>query len=107
MGKSVYDFGLVGLGVMGRNFILNVTDNGFTSYGYDLDEEKVSTLISEGGNTDKVNATTKIKTFVGSLSSPRKIMLLVPAGNIVDAVIESLLPYLDSGICRKLCKNGT
>ncbi|MBO0322430.1 NADP-dependent phosphogluconate dehydrogenase [Muricauda sp. CAU 1633] len=90
-----YDFGLVGLGVMGRNFILNVADNGFTAFGNDLDDEKVNALISEGGNTDKVNASTDIKTFVDALATPRKIMLLVPAGKVVDIVIESLLPHLD------------
>ncbi|WP_273567253.1 NADP-dependent phosphogluconate dehydrogenase [Maribacter halichondriae] len=90
-----YDFGLVGLGVMGRNFILNVADNGFTAFGNDLDAEKVAALIEEGGDTQKVNATTDAKTFVAALSTPRKIMLLVPAGKIVDAVIESLLPLLD------------
>ena len=80
-----YDFGLVGLGVMGRNFILNVADNGFTAFGNDLDEEKVSALIEEGGDPAKVNASTEAKTFVASLATPRKIMLLVPAGKIVDA----------------------
>ena len=45
---DTYDFGLVGLGVMGRNFILNVADNGFTAFGNDLDEEKVNALINEG-----------------------------------------------------------
>ncbi len=94
---DTYDFGLVGLGVMGRNFILNVADNGFTAFGNDLDEEKVSALIKEGGNTDKVNATSDVKTFVESLTTPRKIMLLVPAGKIVDSVIEGLLPHLDQG----------
>lgn len=94
---NTYDFGLVGLGVMGRNFILNVADNGFTAFGNDLDQEKVSALIEEGGNTEKVNATTDAKIFVEALSQPRKIMLLVPAGKIVDAVIESLLPLLDKG----------
>ena len=94
---NTYDFGLVGLGVMGRNFILNVADNGFTAFGNDLDDEKVSALIEEGGNPDKVNATTDAKVFVKALSKPRKIMLLVPAGKIVDAVIESLLPLLDEG----------
>lgn len=93
--KGTYDFGLVGLGVMGRNFILNVADKGFSAFGNDLDEEKVSALIEEGGDTQKVNATADAKTFVDALSAPRKIMLLVPAGKIVDAVIESLLPLLD------------
>ncbi|MFS4456760.1 NADP-dependent phosphogluconate dehydrogenase [Maribacter sp. 2304DJ31-5] len=94
---NTYDFGLIGLGVMGRNFILNVADNGFAAYGNDLDEEKVNALIEEGGDMDKVNATTDAATFVNGLSTPRKIMLLVPAGKIVDAVIESLLPLLEEG----------
>ncbi|WP_318344348.1 NADP-dependent phosphogluconate dehydrogenase [Flagellimonas baculiformis] len=94
---DTYDFGLVGLGVMGRNFILNVADNGFTAFGNDLDEEKVAALITEGGNTDKVNASSDVKTFVNALTTPRKIMLLVPAGKVVDIVIESLLPHLDKG----------
>ena len=95
--EQKYDFGLVGLGVMGRNFILNVADNGFTAFGNDLDTEKVNALIAEGGDTAKVNATTDAKTFINGLSKPRKIMLLVPAGKIVDSVIESLLPDLDKG----------
>lgn len=90
-----YDFGLVGLGVMGRNFILNVADNNFKAFGYDLDQEKVDALKTEGGNLDRVNAATSIETFVEALAKPRKIMLLVPAGKIVDAVIENLLPFLD------------
>ena len=94
---DTYDFGLVGLGVMGRNFILNVADNGFTAFGNDLDTEKVNALIQEGGNPEKVNASTDVKTFVAALSTPRRIMLLVPAGKIVDSVIEGLLPHLDKG----------
>lgn len=93
--ENTYDFGLIGLGVMGRNFILNVADNNFSAMGYDLDDEKVNALIEEGQDTKKVNASSDIKNFVGSLSQPRKIMLLVPAGKIVDSVIESLLPHLD------------
>jgi len=92
--KGTYDFGLVGLGVMGRNFILNVADNNFSAFGYDLDTEKVNALREEGGDTKKVDASTEIEEFVQALSSPRKIMLLVPAGKIVDVVIEQLLPLL-------------
>ena len=95
--SNTYDFGLVGLGVMGRNFILNVADNGFTAFGNDLDEEKVNALIEEGGNPEKVNASKDAAVFVNALTTPRKIMLLVPAGKIVDAVIESLLPLLEEG----------
>ncbi len=94
MKESYYDFGLVGLGVMGRNFILNVADKGFKACGYDLDPEQVKALVSEGGDLSRVNATDDIVKFVTSLQKPRKIMLLVPAGKIVDSVIESLVPHL-------------
>jgi len=97
MPENKYDFGLIGLGVMGRNFILNVADNGFKAFGYDLDQEKVTALQKEGGDLEKVNASIDLETFITSLQLPRKIMLLVPAGNIVDNVIESLLPLLNKG----------
>lgn len=94
MKNNKYDFGLIGLGVMGRNFILNVADNHFTAFGHDMDKEKVDALIKEGGNEAKVSASTDLQTFVNALATPRKIMLLVPAGKIVDIVIEDLLPFL-------------
>ena len=97
MQETQYDFGLIGLGVMGRNFILNVKDNGFSAFGYDLDAEKVEALREEGGDRSRVDATQDLPTFCQSLISPRKIMLLVPAGKIVDQVIEDLLPHLDKG----------
>jgi len=95
MQENTRDFGLIGLGVMGRNFILNVADNGFSAFGYDLDPEKVQALREEGGDSAKIDASDKLETFVNALSKPRKIMLLVPAGKIVDSVINSLLPFLD------------
>lgn len=94
--SKTYDFGLVGLGVMGRNFILNVADNSFSAYGLDTDVEKVKALRAEGHGKE-VDGTTDKKEFVARLSTPRKIMLLVPAGGPVDAVITDLLPLLDKG----------
>ena len=88
-----HDFGLVGLGVMGRNFILNVLDNGFSASGLDLDAEKVEALEEEAAGKT-VLSTGSAEEFVSSLATPRKIMMLVPAGKAVDAVIESLLPFL-------------
>lgn len=95
--KNQYAFGLVGLGVMGRNFILNVAEKGFTALGYDLDPGQVEALKREGGNLDRVNATDSLEAFVQGLETPRKIMLLVPAGPIVDSVIEELLPLVSPG----------
>jgi len=94
--SNTYNFGLVGLGVMGRNFILNVTDNDFSAYGLDTDPEKVSALVEEGSGK-KVGGTTLKEEFIQKLETPRKIMLLVPAGGPVDSVIEDLWPLLDKG----------
>lgn len=90
---ELHDFGLVGLGVMGRNFILNVADHGFSAMGLDTDPEKVAALKEEGSKVI-VDGTTEAATFVAGLKTPRKIMLLVPAGKPVDSVIETLLPHL-------------
>lgn len=94
--EASYDFGMVGLGVMGRNFLLNIVDNGYAAIGLDLDKEKVDALNAEA-NGSALEGTTDTDTFIQSLSVPRKIMLLVPAGKAVDNVIESLLPKLDEG----------
>ena len=97
MTTATYEFGLIGLGVMGRNFILNVAEKGFRALGYDLDPEKVAALKKEGGQMGTVGATADLEQFVNGLSSPRRIMLLVPAGKVVDRVIEDLLPRLEKG----------
>ena len=91
-----YDFGLVGLGVMGRNFILNVADHDFSAFGLDTDPEKVAALKEEGAGKVVSGTSDKVE-FVKALNTPRKIMLLVPAGKVVDLVIEDLLPHLDEG----------
>jgi 6-phosphogluconate dehydrogenase len=91
-----YDFGLIGLGVMGRNFLLNVLDHGYSAAGLDTDQEKVDAFLEEGKGKPAF-ATSNIEEFVGSLSTPRKVMLLVPAGAAVDAVIKDLAPLLDKG----------
>lgn len=96
MDTNKFDFGMVGLGVMGRNFLLNVADHGFSALGLDLDQEKAAALDTEGAGRT-VKGTTSTEEFVAGLKTPRRIMLLVPAGKVVDSVIESLLPHLDQG----------
>ena len=95
MDKS--EFGLIGLGVMGRNLLLNVADKGFTVSGFDLDESQIRALKAEKTDSQRIEAYSDTKTFLDSLASPRKIMLLVPAGAIVDSVIDSLVPHLNEG----------
>ena len=90
-----YEFGIIGLGVMGRNLLLNMADHGFAVAGFDLDAQKVSLLQKESSPKHIVHGTTKVEQFVHLIRKPRAIMLLVPAGKPVDVVIESLLPYLE------------
>lgn len=91
-----YVLGMIGLGTMGRNLLLNMADHGFPVSGFDLDPQKAAQLEEEGVGK-KVKGFSAIKDFVESLKSPRTIMLLVPAGKIVDSVIEELLPLIDKG----------
>lgn len=89
-------FGMIGLGTMGRNFLLNVADHGFSCVGYDLDASQRALLLSEGAGKT-IQTAENVKDFVGKLATPRIIMLLVPAGKIVDTVIQGLLPHLAAG----------
>lgn len=87
---------MIGLGTMGRNLLLNMADHDFAVCGYDTDPEKAKVLEKEGEAKD-VKGFSDIKEFVSSLQVPRSIMMLVPAGKIVDSVIEELIPLLDQG----------
>jgi 6-phosphogluconate dehydrogenase len=88
-------FGMIGLGTMGRNFLLNVAEHGFSGAGYDLDAEKRRLLLEEGKNFDLQTGET-LPEFLEKLESPRKIMILVPA-QVVDFVIGDLLAALAPG----------
>jgi 6-phosphogluconate dehydrogenase len=92
-----FDFGIVGLGVMGRNLLLNMADHDFAVAGLDLDEAKAKSLEQEAKEGQEVKATTVAEEFVKLIKKPRAIMLLVPAGKPVDGAIGSLLPYLEEG----------
>ncbi|WP_153797575.1 NADP-dependent phosphogluconate dehydrogenase [Foetidibacter luteolus] len=97
MSNSTFDFGMIGLGVMGRNLLLNMADHGFSVIGFDKDAAKGASLESAATAGTTVKGVTTLDEMVQQLSSPRKIMMLVPAGKPVDDVIESLLPLLQEG----------
>ncbi len=91
-----YDIGLIGLGVMGQNLALNIARNGFSLAGYDLDAGKQKEAAEKfSGQPMAVFST--LADFMASLQAPKKVMLMVPAGKAVDAVISELMPCLFHG----------
>ena len=92
-----YTFGIIGMGTMGRNLLLNMADHNFNVAGYDKDAKKVELLTKEAAGKPNVKGFTQANEFIESLQKPRAIMLLVPAGKIVDSVIQELTPLLDKG----------
>ena len=88
--------GMIGLGTMGRNLLLNMADHGFKVCGYDRDLKMVD-IINREGEITGTKGFNYIQDFINNLRSPRTIMLLVPAGKIVDTVIAELIPILSKG----------
>ena len=95
MNKQV--FGLIGLGVMGQNFVLNVERNGYSVAVYNRSAETTEKYIEGPAAGKNIKPAYTLKEFVDSLESPRRIMLLVKAGAPVDATIQQLIPLLDKG----------
>jgi 6-phosphogluconate dehydrogenase len=91
-----YEVGMVGLGVMGRNLLLNMADHGVSVAGYDKDPAQVASLRHEAEGR-AVAAATTVEEFTATLVPPRAVLLLVPAGPPVDAAIRVLLPHLAPG----------
>ncbi len=97
MNTPSFDFGMIGLGVMGRNLLLNMADHGYAVIGFDKDLAKGTALESAASPGTAVKAVSTLAEMVQQLKTPRKLMMLVPAGPIVDSVISDLLPLLEKG----------
>lgn len=97
MSTPQFNFGMIGLGVMGRNFLLNMADNKFKVIGFDKDSQKTAALESGATPGTTVKGVGTLKEMIDLLEIPRKIMMLVPAGKPVDDVIEDLLPLVQPG----------
>lgn len=92
------DIGLIGLGVMGQNLVLNMANHGYSVSVYNRSVSKVDEFLQgPAKGKESIVGTYSIKEFVESLKTPRKIMLMVKAGAPVDAVINELVPYLAKG----------
>lgn len=94
---QLYDFGMIGLGVMGSNLLLNLADHRFKVAGFDVKAERGAALEAAAKEGTIVKGFNTLPEMVLALEKPRRIMMLVPAGGPVDDVIASLLPLLDKG----------
>jgi len=96
MAQGTADIGLIGLAVMGQNLVLNLDDNGYTVAVYNRTVSKVDEFLAHEAKGTKVVGTHSLEELVKSLAKPRRVMMLVKAGPPVDALIETLLPLLDT-----------
>lgn len=95
MGKA--DIGLIGLAVMGENLVLNMESKGFTVAVYNRTVSRVTDFVNGRGKGKNIIGATSLEELVQSLKRPRKVMLMVKAGQPVDDFIEQLIPLLDEG----------
>lgn len=94
---SKADIGLIGLAVMGQNLALNMRDHAFKVAVYNRSADKTEEFFNGPARGMQIIATYALAELVNSLTAPRKIMLMVKAGAVVDQYIDALLPLLHPG----------
>ncbi|MBL7005627.1 MAG: decarboxylating NADP(+)-dependent phosphogluconate dehydrogenase [Spirochaetia bacterium] len=96
--KVQADIGLIGLAVMGQNLVLNMNDHGYSVAVFNRTTSKVDDFLKDAAaGRDTIYGTYSIEELAASLKRPRKIMLMVKAGAVVDAFIDMILPHLEEG----------
>ena len=91
------DIGLIGLAVMGENLVMNMESHGFQVSVFNRTTEKVTNFVEGRAKGKNIVGTYSLEELVDSLEKPRKVMMMVKAGDAVDQMIEKLLPLLDDG----------
>lgn len=91
------DIGLIGLAVMGQNLVLNINDHGYTAAVYNRTTSKVDAFMEGNARGTNIIGTHSIEELISKLKKPRRVMMMVKAGEVVDIFIEKLLPHLDKG----------
>ena len=95
--SELADIGLIGLAVMGENLVLNMESKGFKVAVFNRTVEKVDNFINGRGAGKNFIGAHSVEELVKSLKRPRKVMMLVKAGQAVDDFIEQILPHLELG----------
>ena len=94
MGKQ--QFGVIGIGVMGKNLAINIESRGISVSVYDLNRIKTDELLIEAKGKN-ISGTYSVEEFINSLEIPRKILIMIKAGKPVDETIQNLIPYISKG----------
>jgi 6-phosphogluconate dehydrogenase len=97
MSEAVCDIGLIGLAVMGQNLVLNMNDHGFKVAVFNRTVSKVDDFIANEAKGTQVVGAHSVEELAGLLKRPRRIMLMVKAGDTVDQMIDQILPHLEAG----------
>ena len=97
MPDATCDIGLIGLAVMGQNLVLNMNDHGFKVAVFNRTVSKVDDFLANEAKGTQVVGAHSVEEFVGLLKSPRRVMLMVKAGDTVDQMIDHVLPFLSKG----------
>ena len=95
--SKLSNIGLIGLAVMGENLVLNMESKGFTVSVFNRSTQKVDDFLSGRASGKNIIGTHSIEELVASLERPRKVMLMIKAGDAVDEMINTLIPHLDRG----------
>jgi 6-phosphogluconate dehydrogenase len=97
MAEGTCDIGLIGLAVMGQNLVLNMNDHGYKVAVFNRTTSKVDEFLADEAKGTKVVGTHSVKELCAALKLPRRVMMMVKAGEVVDQTIEQVLPYLEKG----------
>src|SRR5882724_4575113 len=97
MEKESCDIGLIGLAVMGQNLVLNMNDHGYKVAVFNRTVSKVDEFVNNEAKGTQVVGAHSIPELVEALKKPRRVMLMVKAGDTVDHMIDALLPHLEKG----------
>ena len=97
MPEASCDIGLIGLAVMGQNLVLNMNDHGFKVAVFNRTVSKVDDFLADEAKGTNVVGAHTVEELAGLLKRPRRVMLMVKAGDSVDQTIGHVLPYLEPG----------
>jgi 6-phosphogluconate dehydrogenase len=97
MAEATCDIGLIGLAVMGQNLVLNMNDHGYKVCVFNRTTSKVDEFLADEAKGTQIEGSHSIEEMCSKLKSPKRVMIMVKAGDVVDKTIESIVPFLSKG----------